>query len=90
MPFRQHLFGSSEIALPLLFGAVAFVLVIACANVANLQLGRSFSRRKEFALRLALGAVCWRVVRQLDRKFVAQADAQSVLFAIAGLSVLRV
>ena len=88
-PMKTDMVGGIGTALWVLQGAVGFVLLIACANLANLILARAESRQKEFAIRSALGAGRWRLLRQFLTEGVLLAIVGGALGAALGFAGLR-
>jgi predicted permease len=93
MPFTHYVAGQTRRPMLVLLGAVAFVLLIACANIAGLMLARSASRAREIAVRAALGARRGQLVRQTIVESLLLAAAGAVLglaIAYAGMRLLLV
>ena len=82
-PMQTQLVSEVKPALTMLLGAVIFVLLIACGNIANLMLTRATARRREIAIRMSLGASDWKIIRQL----IVEGMVLSLTGAAAGVAL---
>ena len=90
LPIQEKLLGPWREKLTMLLGAVGFVLLIGCANVAQMLLGRAADRRSEMAVRSALGAPRWRLLRQLLVEGALLASAGGLVGLLLAAGAIRV